>query len=76
MIEDVDFKRLEEHFDLIYKRRNECNTDMEAIKKGQTDTYIKIAALETSQKFNNWLTAAVAGGIIALVIKIFLGGGA
>lgn len=75
MLEDQDMDKLEKYFDRVYKRRDECTTDMESIKKGQTDVYIKIAAIETSQKFNNWLTAAVAGGIIALVIKIFLGGG-
>ena len=76
MIEDGDFKRLEEHFDRIYKKKDECVTDMKTVTDNQTQTLIKIAKIETSQTFNNWLTGLIAGGIIALVIKIFLGGGA
>jgi len=30
--------------------------------------------IEQQQKINNWLTFAIAGGIITLVIKVFLGG--
>lgn len=74
MLEDQDMDKLEKYFDRVYKRRDECTNDMEAVRKGQTDVLIKIAAIETSQKFNNWLTGLVASGIVALVIKIFLGG--
>ena len=69
-----DLRDLEDHFNGIYKRRDECTNDMNAFREDQTQIRLDIAQLQTSQKFNNWLTAAVAGGIIALVLKIFLGG--
>lgn len=75
MLDEIELKRLEDHFDRIYKKKDECVTDMKTVTDNQTQTLIKIAKIETSQTFNNWLTGLVAGGIIALVIKIFLAGG-
>ena len=75
MNEIPDMRNLERELDKIYKRRDECMNDMTSIRNEQTQIRIDIATLGTSQKFNNWLTAAIAGGIIALVIKVFLGGG-
>ena len=34
----------------------------------------RFAVLEYQQKLNNWLTGAICGGIIALLIKVYLGG--
>jgi hypothetical protein len=47
---------------------------MNDAKKEHTQIFIDIATLKSGQRVNNWLTAAIAGGIIALVIKVFLGG--
>lgn len=70
MIDESDFRLL----DMRYKRIDDCTSDMNDAKKEHTQIFIDIATLKSGQKVNNWLTAAIAGGIIALVIKVFLGG--
>ena len=69
MIDEKDFAIL----DMRYKRINECEHDMQDAQKGQSDLDKRLAVIEHAQKVNNWLTAAIAGGIIALVIKVFIG---
>lgn len=34
----------------------------------------RIELLVQQQRINNWLTSAIAAGIVALLIKVFLGG--
>lgn len=70
MIEEADFKIL----DMRYKRIEECDKDMSVSNDGYHLLDKRLAVMEHSQKINNWLTTAIAGGIIALVIKVFLGG--
>ena len=70
MIEEKDFALL----DMRYKRIDECEREMAAATSQHHDLDKRLAVIEHAQKVNNWLTAAIAGGIIALVIKVFLGG--
>lgn len=65
MIEEQDINRLEEILDGRYVKIEDCNRD---------DTLVRLAVIEQQQKLNNWLTAAIASGIIALVVKVFIGG--
>ena len=58
-----------------------CNERQEKINKKfanddkRIDILIRQQELNNKQqKLNNWLTSAIAAGIITLVIKIFLGG--
>lgn len=74
MIEEQDIKVLQDRFDDRYKQINDCTNEMNDAKKEHTQIFIDIATLKSGQRVNNWLTAAIAGGIIALVIKVFLGG--
>lgn len=74
MIEEQDIKMLQDRFDDRYKQINDCTNEMNDAKKEHTQIFIDIATLKSGQRVNNWLTAAIAGGIIALVIKVFLGG--
>lgn len=67
-------KDLTEDFDARYKKADECAVEMRAAKEEHTALFVVIGKMEERQKLNNWLTAAVAGGIIALVIKLFFGG--
>lgn len=69
MIEESDFKIL----DMRYKRIENCEKDMSAITDESHKLDTRMAVLEHGQKVNNWLTTAIAGCIIALVIKVFLG---
>ena len=70
MIDNEDISRLKE----IFVTRQECDSDMSSMadKMGKTDA--RLAVIEYQQKVNNWLTAAIASGIVALVIKTYFGG--
>lgn len=70
MIEKSDFKVL----DMRYKRIEDCDNEMNTATSNNHELDKRLALIEQRQNINNWLTAAIAGGIIALVIKVFLGG--
>ena len=70
MIDDNDIHRLDE----IYVRKDDCTNIPNPVDKRPPDASTRFAVIEYQQKVNNWLTTAIAGGIVALVIKVFLGG--
>ena len=70
MIDENDLHRLDE----IYVRKDDCNNIQNAVDKKLSNDSTRFAVLEYQQKVNNWLTTAIAGGIVALVIKVFLVG--
>lgn len=43
-------------------------------EKRLSDDDKRLALLEMRLKINNWLSLAIASGIVALVVKIFMGG--
>ena len=69
MIDENDIHRLDE----IYVRKDDCNNIQNAVDKKLSNDSTRFAVIEYQQKVNNWLTTAIAGGIVALVIKAFLG---
>lgn len=73
-----EIKELEHHFDERYDDRfvhqKTCNEVQATVNKRFANDDKRIEILIQQQKINNWLTLAIAGGIISLVIKIFLGG--
>ncbi len=66
--------QLQDHFDGRYRKIADCDDIAEAIDRKVSKDNVRLAVIEQQQKVNNWLTLAIAGGIIALVIKVFLGG--
>ena len=70
MIDDHDIARLDE----IYVRKDDCQGIQSAVENELAKDSTRFAVLEYQQKLNNWLTAAICGGIIALLIKVYLGG--
>ena len=70
MIDENDIHRLDE----IYVRKDDCNNIQNAVDKKLSNDSTRFAVIEYQQKVNNWLTTAIAGGIVALVSKVFLGG--
>ena len=70
MIDDHDIERLDE----IYVRKDDCQDIQNAVGKKLANDSTRFAVLEFQQKLNNWLTGAICGGIIALIIKVYLGG--
>lgn len=67
-------EQLQDHFDGRYRKLIDCNDISENIEKRVSRDNVRLAVIEQQQRINNWLTLAIAGGIIALVIKVFLGG--
>lgn len=74
MIDEADKAALREYFDLRYKKLDDCDREMKAAESEHHNLDKRLSVIEVQQKLNNWLTAAIAGGIIALVIKVFVGG--
>ena len=70
MIDDHDIARLDE----IYVQKDDCQDMHGAVEKKLANDSTRFAVLEYQQKLNNWLTGAICGGIIALLIKVYLGG--
>lgn len=66
--------QLETDFDGRYVKIDDCEKQTEDFGKLLNKDNVRLAVIEQQQKVNNWLTAAIAGGIVALVIKVFLGG--
>jgi hypothetical protein len=74
MISHDDITELKRVFDERYVRQTVCAEKQEEVNKKFSNDNTRIALLISQQKFNNWLTLAIAGGIVALVLKVYLGG--
>lgn len=70
MIDQSDFAML----DMRYKKIDDCDREMRQATTEHFELDKRLSVIEHAQKVNNWLTAAIAAGIITLVIKVFLGG--
>lgn len=66
--------QLQDHFDGRYVKIEDCENRTVSFEKNLNEDNVRLAVIEQQQKINNWLTFAIAGGIITLVIEIFLGG--
>lgn len=74
MLDEKDVKSLEDRFDTRYKMLKDCVNDMTNVRDLYHAVDKRMTEFEANQKRNNWLTGLIAGGIVALVIKVFLGG--
>lgn len=70
MIDQNDIERLEK----IFVTREECNDSTNRISGKLANDATRFAVLEERMKVNNWLTTGICAGIVALLIKVFLGG--
>jgi hypothetical protein len=74
MISLEDRNAIFEICDGRYVLREECDTKMSNAENRIADLDKRLAIIETRLNLNNWLTGLIAAGIVALVIKVFLGG--
>jgi hypothetical protein len=74
MVTHEDIQELKKVFDDRYVQISDCDSVQEKFNKKFANDDKRIDLLINQQKINNWLTLAIAGGIISLVIKVFLGG--
>lgn len=69
-----DITELKRVFDDRYVMIEDCKDTQKQINNKFSNDDKRIELLINQQRINNWLTLAIAGGIISLVIKVFLGG--
>jgi hypothetical protein len=69
-IEDHDIERLKE----IFVTRQECQKSTDSFEAKLNKDLVRLAVIETEMKQIKWLTAAVVGGVITMLIKMFFGG--
>ena len=69
-IESQDIDRLKE----IFVTRHECQQATDAFDSKLNKDLVRLAVIETEMKQIKWLTAAVVGGVITMLIKMFFGG--
>lgn len=73
-ISHEDIMELKRVFDDRYVLQSDCDNNQKDINKKFANDDKRIDFLIHQQKINNVLTGAIASGIVALVIKVFLGG--
>lgn len=66
-----DITELKSVFDDRYVMQGDCDNRQKQLDKKLSNDDKRIELLVQQQKINNWLTLAIAGGIISLVIKVF-----
>ena len=69
-----DITELKRVFDERYVLQSNCDSIRADINGKFANDDKRIELLIHQQKINNWLTLGIASGIVALVIKVFLGG--
>ena len=73
-INHEDIQELKKVFDDRYVLQSDCDNTQQKINNKFANDDKRIELLIHQQAINNWLTGAIASGIIALLIKVFLGG--
>ena len=73
-INHEDIQELKKVFDDRYVLQSDCDAIQQKINNKFANDDKRIELLIHQQTINNWLTGAIASGIIALLIKVFLGG--
>lgn len=69
-----DFTVIKRELDDRYVLQTDCDTIQQSINKRFANDDKRIELLIHQQTINNWLTGIIASGIIALLIKVFMGG--
>ena len=70
MIDEKDLERLKE----IFVARKECQQTTDGIETKLSNDLVRLAVIENQLKVITWLLYAVAGGVIAMLIKMLFGG--
>ena len=69
MIEEKDIDRLKE----IFVTRQECQKSTDSFEAKLNKDLVRLAVIKTEMKQIKLLTAAVVGGVITMLIKMFFG---
>ena len=69
-LEKEDIDRLRE----IFVTRQECDNQMNGVEEKIGAENVRLAVIEHQLKNITWLLMTVGGGIITILLKLFLGG--
>ena len=69
-----DIQEIKKVLDERYVRISDCDEKQKTMNSKLANDDKRIALLIHQQNINNWLTGAIASGIVALLIKVYLGG--
>lgn len=67
-------EQLQDHFDGRYRKIVDCDDIADAIEKRVSKDNVRLAVIEQQNKLMIWILAAVSGGIITMLVKMFFGG--
>lgn len=67
-------EQLQDHFDGRYRKIADCDDIADAIEKRVSKDNVRLAVIEQQNKLMLWILAAVSGGIITMLVKMFFGG--
>ena len=67
--ENEDIERLKE----IFVTRQECQSQTDAFDVKLNKDLVRLAVIETKLGQITWILTAVGGGIITMILKLFLG---
>jgi len=70
MIDREDIDRLKE----IFVTREECSRDMGLIDERVNNINVDLAVIKSQLKTIQWLLTTVGAGVIATLVKLFIGG--
>ena len=70
MIDAADMERLKE----VFVTRRECDTITDDLRETLNSDKIALAEIKTQLAVIKWVLTAVGGGIITMIIKMFVGG--
>lgn len=70
MFSEEEIKELER----IFMPRRECQNNLTEISERMAKYITKLSVIESQQKTILWVLTAVGGGVISIVLKLFLGG--
>ena len=65
--------QLQDHFDGRYRKIKDCDDISEAFEKRVSKDNVRLAVIEQQNKLMLWVLAAISGGIITMLIKMFFG---
>lgn len=66
--------QLQDHFDGRYRKIADCDDIADVIEKRVSKDNVRLAVIEQQNKLMLWILAAVSGGIITMLVKMFFGG--
>lgn len=62
------FEELKDRFDDRYKKLDDCDKDMDAVKKEHSELVTLVAKISTTLETNSWVMKTFFGAFIAAVV--------